>query len=82
MKTLVKEKARYYLTCERDWVYFTLIAVGGFWGAYTYLLRGGVFCNAQTSNVVLMGMALGSARPTRWGHSSRRSCPTPSNTAC
>lgn len=64
VKTLIKEKTRYYLTCERDWVYFTLIAVGGFWGAYTYLLRGGVFCNAQTSNVVLMGIALGSAQ---WG---------------
>lgn len=48
--------------CERDWVYLTLIAVAGFWGAYTYLLRGNVFCNAQTGNVVLMGLALGSAK--------------------
>ena len=54
-----KSKAKSFLTCERDWVYFTLIAVAGFWGAYTYLLRGGVFCNAQTGNVVLMGLALG-----------------------
>lgn len=53
-----------YLTCERNWVYFTLTAVAGFWGAYTYLLRGSVFCNAQTGNVVLMAMALGSAQ---WG---------------
>ena len=52
----------YYLVCERDWVYFTLITVAGFWGAYTYLLRGNVFCNAQTGNVVLMGLALGSAK--------------------
>ena len=59
-----KTNQRYYLICERDWVYFTLIAVAGFWGAYTYLLRGNVFCNAQTSNVVLMGLALGSAH---WG---------------
>lgn len=51
---------KHYLTCERNWVYFTLIWVAGFWGAYTYLLRGNVFCNAQTGNVVLMGMALGS----------------------
>ena len=51
-----------YLTCERNWVYFTLTAVAGFWGAYTYLLRGNVFCNAQTGNVVLMAMALGSAK--------------------
>lgn len=62
-RCIVKEPAttdKYYLTCERNWVYFTLIWVAGFWGAYTYLLRGNVFCNAQTGNVVLMGMALGS----------------------
>ena len=55
----MQEKQR-FLACERNWVYFTLIWVAGFWGAYTYLLRGNVFCNAQTGNVVLMGMALGS----------------------
>lgn len=59
-----KENDKYYLTCERNWVYFTLISVAGFWGAYTYLLRGNIFCNAQTGNVVLMGLALGSAQ---WG---------------
>lgn len=48
-----------FLTCEKDETYYTLIAVAGFWGAYTYVLRGGVFCNAQTGNVVLLGMALG-----------------------
>ena len=53
-----------YLLCERDWVYYVLIAVAGFYGAFTYLLRGNVFCNAQTGNVVLMGLALGSGR---WG---------------
>lgn len=58
----------HYLTCERNWVYFTLIAVAGFWGAYTYLLRGNVFCNAQTGNVVLMGLALGSAEWTKAGY--------------
>lgn len=50
---------KYYLMCERKWVYHTLMMVAGFFGAYTYLLRGNVFCNAQTGNVVLMGMALG-----------------------
>ena len=59
-----KANDKYYLTCERNWVYFTLICVAGFWGAYTYLLRGSIFCNAQTGNVVLMGLALGSAE---WG---------------
>ena len=31
---------------------------------YTFTLRGGVFCNAQTANVVLMAIALGQGR---WG---------------
>lgn len=50
---------RYYLMCERNWIYFTLMVVSGFFGAFTYILRGNVFCNAQTGNVVLMGIALG-----------------------
>ena len=52
----------YFLMCERNWIYHTLITVAGFYGAFTYLLRGNVFCNAQTGNVVLMAMALGSAK--------------------
>lgn len=56
------EKESVFLTCERNWVYFALIGVAGFWGAYTYLLRGNVFCNAQTGNVVLMGLALGAGQ--------------------
>lgn len=48
-----------YLLCERNWVYYTLIMISGFYGAFTYLLRGNVFCNAQTGNVVLMGLAFG-----------------------
>ena len=55
----------YVLMCERIWVYHTLTAVAGFFGAFTYLLRGNIFCNAQTGNVVLMGLALGSGQ---WGH--------------
>ncbi len=49
-----------YLLCEQNWVFYTLILVSGFWGAFTYLLRGNVFCNAQTGNVVLLGLAIGS----------------------
>ena len=49
-----------YLLCEQRWVYYTLILVSGFWGAFTYLMRGSVFCNAQTGNIVLLGLALGS----------------------
>ena len=54
----------YFLMCERKWVYHILIVVAGFFGAYTYLLRGNIFCNAQTGNVVLMGLALGEGN---WG---------------
>lgn len=67
MMTDTKDDGKYFLTCERNWVYFTLITVAGFWGAYTYALRGNVFCNAQTGNVVLMGLALGNGR---WGGGS------------
>ncbi len=64
MKNTEEKSKAYYLTCERKWIYHILIAVAGFFGAFTYLLRGNVFCNAQTGNVVLMGMALGERR---WG---------------
>lgn len=48
-----------YLECEKTWVFALLMGVGGFLGAFTYVLRGGVFCNAQTGNLVLLGIALG-----------------------
>lgn len=51
-----------YLECERHWVYWLLILVAGWYGAYTFALRGGVFCNAQTANVVLLAMAVGNGR--------------------
>lgn len=35
-----------------------LAVVGGFLDVYTYLLRGGVFANAQTGNIVLLGVNL------------------------
>lgn len=47
------------LECEKLWVFMTLMSVGGFLGAFTYTIRGGVFCNAQTANIVLLGMNLG-----------------------
>lgn len=59
-----EKKDTYFLICERKWIYHILIAVAGVFGAYTYLLRGNVFCNAQTGNVVLMGMAFGAGK---WG---------------
>ena len=59
MERKQRQEGCYYLMCERDWIYFVLIFVAGFLGAFTYVLRGGVFCNAQTGNVVLLGMELG-----------------------
>lgn len=48
-----------YLTCEKKGVFLLLMVSAGMMGAYTYNIRGGVFCNAQTANVVLMAMAFG-----------------------
>jgi uncharacterized membrane protein YoaK (UPF0700 family) len=44
-----------------------MMIVGGFFGAFTYSIRGGMFCNAQTANFVLFAMALGSGN---WKHAS------------
>jgi len=33
-----------------------LAVVGGFLDAYTFVGRGGIFCNAQTGNIVLLGV--------------------------
>ena len=54
-----------YLTCERRHIFFVLMGVAGFFGAFTYSIRGGIFCNAQTANFVLFAMALGNAQ---WKH--------------
>lgn len=48
-----------YLVCEQKLVYALLMASGGMMGAYTYVLRGGVFCNAQTANVLVMAISFG-----------------------
>lgn len=55
----MKDKQFEYLECEKRHVFFLLMFVGGFLGAFTYSIRGGIFCNAQTANFVLMGMAIG-----------------------
>lgn len=48
MKT---ESKNDYLVCEQEIFYALLMVSAGMMGAYTYVLRGGVFCNAQTANV-------------------------------
>lgn len=50
-----------FLECERSRVFYLLMMSGGILGAFTYCVRGGVFCNAQTGNIVLLGMAIGHA---------------------
>lgn len=52
----------YYLRCERNYVFMLLMAVSGMMGAYTFILRGGAFCNAQTANIVIMSIAFGEGR--------------------
>ena len=53
------EPKKDYLVCEQKAVYALLMASAGMMGAYTYVLRGGVFCNAQTANVVVMAINFG-----------------------
>ncbi len=50
---------------ERKWVFLLMMFIGGYYGAFTYSIRGGVFCNAQTGNFVLLAMALGNGNWTR-----------------
>ncbi len=52
-------KHEFYLTCEKYYIFELLTMAAGMMGLYTYNLRGGVFCNAQTGNIVLMSMAFG-----------------------
>ena len=61
MQKAVEEEREFFLECEKNWVFLTLIMIGGYYGAYTFCVRGGVFCNAQTANIVLLGMAIGAA---------------------
>ena len=49
----------YYLTCEKYYIFELLTVAGGMMGLYTYNLRGEVFSNAQTGNIVKMAAAIG-----------------------
>ncbi len=59
MLSLIEEQKKVFLECERNRVFYLLMISSGLLGAFTYSIRGGVFCNAQTGNVVLISMALG-----------------------
>jgi uncharacterized membrane protein YoaK (UPF0700 family) len=54
-----QQEEREYLECEKLSTFLLLIMSCGVMGAYTYVLKGGVFCNAQTGNILLFGIALG-----------------------
>ncbi len=54
----------FYLTCEKYYIFELLTVAGGMMGLYTYNLRGGVFSNAQTGNIVKMCAAFGRGE---WG---------------
>ncbi len=47
-----------YLECERKLTFLLLMFAAGGFGAFTYTIRGGIFCNAQTGNCVLLAIAL------------------------
>lgn len=65
METEELSEEESYLECEKQWIFAILMFVGGFYGAYTYSIRGGIFCNAQTANFVLFAMAVGEGE---WHH--------------
>ncbi len=54
-----------YLICEHKIIYLLLMMNAGMMGAYTFNIRGGVFCNAQTANIVIMSIAFGKGN---WSH--------------
>ena len=51
---------------QRMRVAYILTVVGGFLDAYTYFERGGVFANAQTGNIVTLGIALANGARDRY----------------
>ena len=48
-----------FLECEKRWIFRLLMFVGGFYGGYALTVRGGVFANAQTANLALFAVNLG-----------------------
>ena len=56
MNTINKNKNKQM--SEKIMLGMILACVGGFLDAYTYICRGGVFANAQTGNIVLLGIKL------------------------
>ncbi len=55
----MEKSERDLLACENPVVYHLLMMAAGMMGAYTFIFRGGVFCNAQTANLVMLAAELG-----------------------
>ncbi len=47
---------------------YILTFVGGYLGAYSYVLRGGVFASAQTGNLILLGINFANGNFATWYH--------------
>lgn len=43
---------------ERYHIFFYLMLSGGFMGAYSYYLKGGVFANAETANLLVLALSI------------------------
>lgn len=61
----VKEKRQ---TSDTYRVGLLLALAGGYLDAYTFICRGGVFANAQTGNIVLLGVSLANGKFAEAGH--------------
>ncbi len=46
--------------------YYILTFVGGYLGAYSYVLHDGVFASAQTGNLILLGIEFANGNYTDW----------------
>lgn len=55
---MARQEKSALLASQRLRVAYLLTLVGGYLDAYTYFERGGVFANAQTGNIVKLGIAL------------------------
>lgn len=47
-----------YAPNERLWIFILLTLSGGYIGGFTFFLRGHIFCNAQTGNLLLLSLSL------------------------
>ena len=56
------ENDRALLACEKPIVFYLLMMAAGMMGAYTFCFRGGVFCNAQTANMVMLAAGIGQGK--------------------